>query len=238
MIPTIPYHSWVIKKNHKTMKKKFTLYIGIIMAVIAACTNEDEAQLPVVPEINLSSIQALQKSMYTRFQTTCENFDGDFELTGDTLIVEITKEDDQLFFNEYLTQTSPMFKSGNFTSSIKHKLNVKDDYFLIPERSESPLFFFYGNDTIHLNPEPNIILQQNSCMLSNNNTPFIGNDIGALENFKMGTIEHQNKIAISCVPGFFDLDAYLIYDESQLQLSYTITSSNFPTVNGWTLIDK
>jgi hypothetical protein len=109
---------------------------------------------------------------------------------------------------------------------------------LIPERQQSYLFFFFGNDTIHLTKPHDLNLQQGSCFVEYmDGAPFIGEEIGLLPNFTLGTVQFSNNRAISCVPPILNLDAYLIYDSKQLYVSHTINDAiiTFP-IDSYTLL--
>ena len=72
-------------------------------------------------------------------------------------------------------------------------------------------------------------------------SPFIGDEIGVVQNFQFGNVEIKNKTVVSCVP-MVDIDAYLIYDNGQLFLSHTVTIVEFmgtieEYINGWELIE-
>jgi len=128
------------------------------------------------------------------------------------ILILIRFYEDVLFYDPYLTF-------------------FKNDYLLLPDRFNSNFFWFYGNDTLHLQPAQTVGLVQNECGLVLEDEPFIGNDIGTLSSFKVDEVELKNKIAVSCVPGFFEVDAYLIYHDKSLQASHVIQSGEI--VRGW-----
>ena len=105
----------------------------------------------------------------------------------------------------------------------------------IPERFNSALFFFYGNDTVTLAPQDRVNLVQNDCRLMLGNNNFIGNEFGLVNDFQVGNINIQDKTAVSCIPVIFDLDAYLMYDQNQLYLSQSVDFDG--VTNGWVLLE-
>ena len=118
-------------------------------------------------------------------------------------MLETIVDSEGIKFKETFTNGSPLF-SG--TSSI-YPVSLSGTDLIIPERSSSALFFFYGDDVIHLAPGSMVELKQSSCKLNLNNQNFIGNEIGFVKEFKAGPIRQVNKTAVSCVPLIYSLDA-------------------------------
>lgn len=221
------------------MKIKWIITLWLVI-LASSCSEEQDCcvPLPIDPsKVNLSSPEIGQKTTYWRYTTTCADVNGDFQYTGDKLILEVVNVNDQLSFQESLTEDSPMYQAGAFQEPIQYPVTVTDGKLIMPERWESALFFFYANDVLTLEPNHDVILQQDACKLLQNTDPFIGNDIGILPAFKVGPLENEGKTAVSCEP-FFNLDAYLIYDAIQLNMSHVITFGNAPNeevVSGWVL---
>ena len=214
---------------------KRVLPIVCLLAIFAAC-NEDSIILPKRDYIDLRDLEDGQYSYFVRYESTCDNLNGDFQLTGDTLKVEVVEEDNDFFFKETFTENSPTYINGQ-TQPIIHEIMPYDDFILIPERFSSALFFFYGNDTIRTNNIEREDMTQNNCRVDFNGSTFIGNEIGFLDKFKIGDFEYKNKTVVSCVPMMIDLDAYLIYDNKELVMSHTVDKfSN--QIWGWKLIEK
>jgi hypothetical protein len=209
--------------------------LSILLAgsiILISCTHEEEI-VRQVPDgnVNFSDLTDGQQSRYLRYTTTCSNLSPDFTFTGDTLIVETVLTDEGFKLKESLTTGSPSY-TGN---SAMFRIVKENDDVLIPERSSSALLFFYGNDTIHLNPAHKVSLLQSNCKLMLSGQTFTGDEIGQIESFRIGPLKQIDKTAISCVPLFFQLDAYLLYDENYLYMSHTVSIEDESTVNGWIL---
>lgn len=199
--------------------------------------------LPKEGEINLSDLKEGQKSRYKKYISTCSDIDGNFEFTGDILVVEVISENGQLLLKEYLTEDSPMFIDGSFKETYTYPVEGGGERLLIPDRLNSALFYFYGNDTIQLNPSQKVNLKQEGCSLMLNDNLFNGNDIGFVPSFEIGGVKQKEKIAVSCVPTI-QLDAYLFYDQYQLYMSHTATlvwdldgTQSSDQITGWILED-
>ena len=217
------------------MKKSF-LVLAFGFLFLYGCSSDNDVQLPKITNpnpIDLSDLQVGQKSYYRRYQMECES-PSLFRYTGDTLTVEVVEEEGEKFLWEYFTPHSPL--ATETTEIIRYPIiEEAGQKIRIPERFNSALFFFYGNDTITLVPEQKVDLQQISCRLMLGNNNFIGNEFGQVDNFQVGSIQIQNKTAVSCVPIVFDLDAYLMYDQNQLYLSQSLTTLGI--INGWVLLE-
>jgi len=206
-----------------------------------ACADEKDASTTPPPEtpkntIKLNDLKEGQINRYLRYSADCSDPEGSFAFTGDTLIVEMRQTTEGLtFYEEFTTGSSEM---GGLEPSQTRVIS-EDGFILIPERQLSYLFFFYGNDTIFLEKPEDLNLNQGECFIEYaNGDPFIGEEIGFLPDFRYGAIRHQNNRIVSCVPPILDLDAYLIYDESQLKMSHTVRD-NFTEfiIDGYTLLE-
>jgi len=214
---------------------KRILPIICLLTILAAC-NEDSIILPQRDYIDLRDLKIGQYSYFVRYESNCDNLSGDFQFTNDTLLVEVIEENGEMKFRERFTENSPMYQNGQ-TDPIIHKVEHYDDFMLITERFNSPLFFFYGNDTIHLRNLEREDMVQNNCRIDFNGSTFVGNEIGFIDKFEIGDFEFKNKTVVSCVPMLIDLDAYLIYDNRELVMSHTVDKfSN--QIWGWRLIEK
>lgn len=226
------------------MKKYLILSLALITL---ACTKEPIESSRVITEpvlegnVNLAAPAVGQKSLFLRYYTQCEDLDGLFEYTGDTLQVEVIEESGQMLIRETFTEFSTSMLNGGIVEPLSYPISCDGKKVLIPEREQSHLFFFYGNDTIRLETNMDVDLAQRDCKLFDSNDVFIGDDIGYLETFQLGSMEQKSKIAVSCVP-VITLDAYLIYDKQQLHVSHVIYTSNFmgnisQSIQGWELIN-
>lgn len=196
----------------------------------------DPPKAPIAPanSISLRTPVEGQMNQYVRYEMACENAGQASGWTGDTLIVKVVSENGQFFLEESMTPGSSIFQQGGFQELIQYPITPEGEYVLIPERNLSALFFFYGNDTLHLDPEHDVELKQSDCGLNIAETPFIGNEIGFVPEFKLGELLQQDKTVVSCVPMVLDLDAYLFYEESHLFMSHTIISNG--NIIGWQML--
>ena len=111
---------------------------------------------------------------------------------------------------------------------MSYEVTYKEDYLLIPDRQSSNLFWFYANDTLHLNVEPSRVLNQQECFLvaADEGLRFIGEEIAWIDHFDLEGVTFTDKLVVSCVPNLgFELDAYLIYDEFSLNASHQVFTS-------------
>jgi len=224
--------------------KQLSLLFFSLMLLTLSCSKEDPINPKPIDEtaINFSNLQAGQKSFYQFYTTKCDSLEEEFTYSGDTLVVEVVEGETNLAIREYFTENSPRYLSGANTETIEYIVKTGKDKILLPQRDNSFLFFFYANDTLRLQPEQQVNLVQQDCKLHLSDNPFVGNDIGRVESFTIGDIIQRNKIVASCEP-FFDLDAYLIYDENQLFMSHVIYEEYFwdelidTRVEGWVLVN-
>ncbi|MFY0627211.1 MAG: hypothetical protein JXR07_13005 [Reichenbachiella sp.] len=179
--------------------------------------------------IDFSNLEDNQKSYYIDYESACESISNDFSQKGDTLVLEVEEHDERIYFKEYLTQ----FSASENKDTIKYEIHINDDYLLIPDRRNSALFFFYGNDTIHLNSSNRVSLRQSKCRMFINQDVFIGEEIGFIDSFELGPYTIENKTAVSCVPEILNLEAYLIYDAHGLFASHSILTGQNVEVEGW-----
>lgn len=196
--------------------------------------------------VQLSNLKVGQLSQYVRYTTNCSEMESDFEWSRDTLNLRVIEKNDQLYFEESLTPHSPMFLSGAFVTPITYPVASKNGRLLIPERENSALFFFYGADEMQLEKAPAFFLnplKQESCRMMLKGEVFVGDEIGIIDDFTVGPLNLQNKIAVSCVPIFVGVEAYLAYDSYQLYLSHAITidefnGTRFEFIQGWYLLSE
>lgn len=238
------------------MKNKFLL-LGLLLFVLACAKKEDDQPIPKTPDvdpnpiiddptpiiddgtISLANLKAGQKSTFRHYTSICDNADADFEYTGDKLEVEVIDIDGALYLQETYTEDSP----SSTLEPATHLISGNEKMVLIPERQKSYIFFFYGNDTIHLEANNRIVMEQSGCRIMQAGNPFIGNDIGSVAHFQLGQVEQFDKTVVSCVPTILDMEAYLLYDKNKLHVSQTIQGSEFggivtEFISGWELIKE
>ena len=210
----------------------------LCVAVLMMCSCEKTEVQPALEHdpIDLQNPKVGQISCYVEYNAECAQ--GLYTYTQDTLIVRVTEHDGQLQFMEYLTYHSPSHIDGSFGNPKMYDVHFEADYILIPERQNSELFYFYGNDTIFTNPVHDIDLNQNGCYLYHENGDlFIGEEIGYSENVAFGPVQESGKTVVSCVPTILALDAYIIYEPTSIHVSHTIQNTvNGDKINGWVLI--
>ena len=183
-----------------------TRVLFLFLPLIFSCA--DETTDPVLADdasgIDLRNSQPGDESAYVLYQSNC---DGGFFYTGDTLVVTVKERNDSTFLQEAYTE-------GSIRSfSVEHYMVQEAGYVLIPERFNSQMLFFYGNDTIFLDRAPQVELTQVGCRLFHDNEEFVGDFIGSLDQFQFGDIQIEDKKGISCVPTLLDLDAYILYGD-------------------------
>lgn len=228
------------------MKLRWLLSLSMPLLIFACSKSETpnpnpNPTPPLEGRIDLSDLKVGQKSTFKKYTSTCADLENNFQYTGDVLTLEVIEENGALFLQEYLSEDSPMYIDGSFRDKRIYPINGNFEQVLIPKRDNSSLFFFYANDTIRLNPQKVRPLKQEGCTLMLEETPFIGNDIGFISSFKFGDLEQKGKTVVSCEP-FFQLDAYLLYDENQLYMSHVVNIQGdingnvvFDQVEGWIL---
>ena len=214
-----------------------TKILTLVFSIILLSCSEDKISSNFIVDSNhgldLKNIEVGNKSTYVMYSSECGS---NFQFTGDTLLVEITENIEGIFMTETFTDGSIL------EGSRSHKIEPHNDYLLVPNRGNSNLLFFYGNDTIFLEREPSVALHQEDCQLFTSSSQFVGDEIGQVERFTVGPIIIEDRKSISCVPMVFDLDAYIFYDDrlSAIHTIQRIDSSfvgdGFPTV-GFVAID-
>ncbi len=228
------------------MNNNYFLLICVLV-VLNACTKDNDPIIDPpnpVPEtaLNLSDLKEGQQSLFVKYISTCDSLEEKFEYTRDTMVVEVVEQGGELFLKEYYTEHSPIYLDTFIPNDpIYYPISGIENNVIIPERVNSALFYFYGNDTIRLNRQHDVNLVQQGCKLMIDSNPFIGDEIGEVQNFLFGDIEVKNKTVVSCVP-MVDIDAYLIYSNEQLFLSHTVTIVEFmgfieEYIAGWELIE-
>ncbi len=207
------------------MKPLFSILIASLF-LFTACKTDDDLEQPATGEtdnyINLKSPKVNQQNTYLRYTINC-GITSTFSYSGDTLLLTVLETDSGFVLRENFTEGSSTLSEMDPAS---YPIKSTDDYILLPERGASWLFYFYGNDTIHLEPSNTIALQQQDCYLMyQNGDIFIGDEKGYVTNYSLGEISLTEKTAVSCVPIIMDLDAYLVYDETGIALSHSVSSS-------------
>ena len=221
------------------MMYRFGSFLLALVVLLAACNDDDMAPVinePVKPgSVNLKALEAGQKATFVLLEGIC-GFSEMYRYTGDTLLVDIIEDAGTLYFRESFTAESPLHIVN--PDAIRYPVYSSEDFILIPERTTSALFFFYGNDTIHTSPVHDIQLVQEDCRQMLGQQPFWGDAIGYLPEFHMHDIDLIDQTVVSCVPVIINLEAYLCYQNGQLNLSYTL-DSGFPGLSfrGWRLIE-
>jgi len=216
------------------MFPKSCLFI-LLSLLMFSCENEE-----AVPQkefgtgkVNFSDLKIGQQSTYLAFAGFClegaEELDQFFPV--DTLILEVVDMNGEvLTFSERLTEGSTQYQAG-LTQTITYDVIEKENYLLIPVRDSSALFYFYANDTLHLNPSDLVDLrQENLCYLMIADSVFTGDEVGLVKDFKILNNQLDEKIAVSCVPPFLETvdNGYLLYDNEGLGVSYIVTTTNDP----------
>ena len=218
---------------------KNTFLLCLLIPVLFSCSdNEPSATIfPVVGEnsVDLSNPLEGQTSRYVRYTTECSNILEDVVFTGDTIQLSVELSPAGIMFRETFSPNSPMLINSQLPQETSYKYELRNGYSLIRERANSQLFFFYGNDTLFLNREDKMFLRQENCQfVLEPDQIFIGDEIGHFDDFTVGQIKVSDKDAVSCIPEFLNMEAYLIYDNQHLSMSHTMT---FGEIFGWIQIE-
>ena len=195
-----------------------TLFIGC---------DKDDPFTPDPKQINFQEPAAGQENYYLRHEGIC----GQLVPTSDTLVLRVKSfEGDLMELEEVFTEGSPSYYPG---ASYVYQAKWSPDNIEINPfyRQGSQLFFFYGSDSLRLTQSPALNLQQNNCVVWDGQTDFTGDFIGAVSEFKVASLEYQDKKIVSCVPTIMNMDAYLVYDSRNLYSSFT------SSLGGWEPIE-
>ena len=213
--------------------------ILLTLGIIVSCDNDDDNSFDPTPQptqLNLKALEVGQLAKYVRLTGNCGWAEG-YEYTNDTLLLEVKRIDEQLTFEESFTKGSPLYESNQ--TPITYPVYKGLDMIMIPERSASTLFFFYGNDTIKTAPVHEVELAMSECDQVIDGVPFTGDQIGLLKDFEIHDVNLNDQTVVSCVPMIIDLKAFLMYRNGQLNMSYTL-NSGFPGLffQGWRLLEE
>lgn len=219
---------------------KHTTLFFLLMMVMMACSTEetiiDEPTIddPIIEEVglNFGNLELGDITQFVLFQSDCEDMNETLQFTGDTLTWEVTQLDNgEAVLTETFTASSPLAKIEPFDNSIGYT----SDYILMPNRWQSNLFFFYGKDTLRVDPAPTVELTQQGCNFMLGDNLFTGDEIALINEAKVGTYTYSDMTVVSCVPGSV-LDGYIVYKEGAIS---AIFSREFlsGTVRGWIAIE-
>lgn len=219
--------------------KNSILLISLSFILLFACSDNDVIQTiephAGINSVNLSAPAETQQSKYVRYTGNCSDASADISFTGDTLVLTVERQGSDVTFIETFTESSPLRAENPGIEPVRYSYELKEGYGLLKERFGSALFFFYGNDTLFFEGKEKISLYQNACQLAfDEGEVFDGEEIGILDDFRIGNIRVRNRDAVSCVPLIFELDAYLMYDNESLAMSHTIAGSE---ISGWLQIE-
>lgn len=216
----------------------------LCLVILSSCQPAQDLPGPVDQVysdwVNFSDPVDGQKTMYLNYTSTCEKLDKDFEFTGDTLIVEVNKTERATVLMEYYTPGSPSFEFQEDT--VYQQIFSHGSFVLLPERDKSSIFWFYGNDTLRLNPDRHEKIKQARCHLEVDGRNFFETEIGHLKTFDMGPVHMEDKSVVSCIPMIIASNAYLFHDANHLYMSHTSNESEFmgeisSSVFGWVAME-
>lgn len=231
------------------MKNLFIL-LAFSVLIFSSCDKESPIDKPIVDiepkiellkdNVTLQDLQVGQKSYFITYESTCENMESEFKYTGDTLIWSVELHDGKKVFVEDYSDFSPWKINYPEFEPIVYTVEEIDNGLLLVERWNSNLFFFYGNDTMRLKYPKEVNLTQSHCMISTPDSIFTGDQIGWIDEFKIGDMAVKEKLVVSCVP-LFNVDAYLIYSDNHLYASHIVSTSEFngdinQTIRGFELL--
>lgn len=198
------------------MKNTYLPIAFLSMALLLSnCVNyQEEIQLsPEWYRIDMSNPIPGQTSFYERF-TGCNDR---FELSGDTLKVQVIEKEGVIFLRESFTKHSPGRAYDWGRKKVEYPFYSVKNKLYMPKREESQLFWFYASDYLHLKPEEAIPMRQNSCVVNIGDEIFTGNEIGFIDKFEIGHYRLENMHVVSCVPDY--LYSYLFHDHKELKMS-------------------
>lgn len=227
--------------------KTYCYYLFGITLLAFSCEKSTVVPTPDKEgEVYFQNLEAGQESRFIRYTLSCNDFAESFQWTGDTLVLRVVEEGGSLYFQESLTPHSPLYLQGGLTDPITYPIEKQADQLYLPQREDSQLFYFYGSDYMMLKKETSTLLNrlvQDNCYMNLKGEAFIGDEIGIIDRFEIGAVKIEEKMAVSCVPIFLGVDAYLGYDEGQLYLSHVINKSEFngqrmDSVEGWFLLTE
>ena len=226
------------------MMKNYCL-IGICLLAFSCEKTEIEPAPVKEGAVHFKNLKTGQESRFIRYSLDCNDFENSFAWTGDTLILKVIEEGKELYFQESLTPQSPMNQQAGGLDPITYPIERQVDQLYLPQREDSRLFYFYGSDYLILKKEPSTLLNrlsQDNCYMNLKGEAFIGDEIGIIDRFEVGAALIEDKMAVSCIPIYLGIDAYLGYDLDQLYLSHVIHKSEFngqrmDSVEGWFLLE-
>lgn len=235
--------------------KRLTTFL-IIFLTVFACTNEDTIA-PILEEeettqdtidttepqdttdttivtdgtLNFGNLELGGELLFISFLSDCTSFGDSFRFTGDTLSWKVTQmENGEAVLHEKYTQHPSI---GN-PNPVDIAIRYTDDYILMPDRSLSNLFFFYGNDTLHVNPTPAISVDQLECSFYQEDDIFDGNDIALAREVNIENYIFNEMTVVSCVPDITPGvdNAYIIYRNGNIY-AIIIKPDSYDLVFGW-----
>ncbi len=217
---------------------KFISFFYILFLIALTSCTSDDISIEIQNKVNLQFLEIGQETKFLRYNSTCENITSNLEFSGDTLVWKvISKSENTYKSKEYFTSGSPNFAN---LDTVNLDIIFKRDYVLIPNRIISNLFFFYGNDTIFTNPIPTIDLSQLDCsFIDNENVVFTGDAIANVNQANFGDTLLENQTLVSCVPIFFDMNAYILYKNGEIS-SIHFNESGFGGIfaTGWQVLEE
>ncbi|MEL6986736.1 MAG: hypothetical protein AAGK97_02810 [Bacteroidota bacterium] len=214
--------------------QKILVFILFSIAIIS-CNNDSGIEPTPTPDISLNfgKLKLGDQMQFMLFETTCSDFNGGLQFTGDTLNWEVTRlENGEATLTEQFTPNSPLAENEKYDNQI----SFTDDYILMPDRFQSNLFFFYGNDTLHVDPAPTVTLTQENCFFKLGEDNFRGDEIAFSEDVTIQDYSFKDMTIVSCVPGSVG-EAYIVYKNGAV---YAIFSRDFfsEQVRGWVAIEN
>lgn len=227
--------------------KNYCYHLIAICFLASSCEKAEVVPGPFKEgAVHFKDLKAGQESKFVRYTLNCNDFEESFQWTGDTLVLKVIEEGKELYFQESLTPGSPMYLQGGDINPVTYPIERQVDQLYLPQREDSKLFYFYGSDYLVLKKEPSTLLnhlEQDNCYMNLKGEAFIGDEIGIIDQFEIGTFKVENKMAVSCIPIYLGIDAYLSYDLDQLYLSHVIHKSEFngqrtDSVEGWFLLGE
>lgn len=213
------------------MNKLFASIIVLLLAI--SCTKDQPIVVIPTPSLDFGNMKIGDEMSFLRFESSCDDFQGDFKYTGDTLKWIVTALDGNSgILTERFSKNSPL--APDFPD-VEMTIEPNAEFLIMPDRWSSNLFFFYGNDTLWVNPTASVELIQDNCQLKVGGDGFRGDAIATINQIKLPDHEFDNMTVVSCVPGSVR-DAYIIYKDGKIKVIYNVDwFSGVPS--GWVAMD-
>lgn len=197
---------------------KKIVFFSFCLAMLVSCKNDENVK-PERDILNFGNLELGKKLDFLMFTTSCDDFNGSFQLTGDTLAWSVDMVSaDSILLKEAFTDGSPLAQDRE--PVLVKVTEANPDRIIMPNRWSSNLFFFYGNDTLRVNPTHTVELSQEDCAFKLGEDVFRGDEIAFINALNIEDYSFDNMTIVSCVPGSVG-DAYIIYNNGNIKAIFS-----------------